>query len=41
MGKRAQAVVVKEKGATLRHAEVIVGLINRRTRAMREAMVVE
>jgi 3-deoxy-D-manno-octulosonic-acid transferase len=41
MGKRAQMVVVKEKGATLRHAEVIVGLINRRSRALREAMVVE
>jgi 3-deoxy-D-manno-octulosonic-acid transferase len=40
MGRRAQAVVMKEKGATLRHAEVIVGLLNKRGRAMREAMVV-
>jgi 3-deoxy-D-manno-octulosonic-acid transferase len=40
MGKRAQQVVIKEKGATLRHAEVIVGLLNRRNRAMRESMVV-
>jgi 3-deoxy-D-manno-octulosonic-acid transferase len=39
MGRRAQQVVVKEKGATLRHAEVIVGLLNRRNRAMREGMV--
>jgi 3-deoxy-D-manno-octulosonic-acid transferase len=41
MGRRAQAVVMKEKGATLRHAEVIVGLLNKRGRAMREAMLVE
>jgi 3-deoxy-D-manno-octulosonic-acid transferase len=41
MGRRAQAVVMKEKGATLRHAEVIVGLLNRRGRAMREAMLAE
>ena len=40
MGKRGQQVVVKEKGATLRHAEVIVGLLNRRNRVMRESMVV-
>jgi 3-deoxy-D-manno-octulosonic-acid transferase len=40
MGRRAQQVVVKEKGATLRHAEVIVGLLNRRNRTMRESMVV-
>jgi hypothetical protein len=39
MGKRAQQVVVKEKGATLRHAEVIVGLLNRRNRALREGLV--
>jgi 3-deoxy-D-manno-octulosonic-acid transferase len=39
MGKRAQQVIVKEKGATLRHAEVIIGLLNRRNRAMREGMV--
>jgi len=32
MGARARAVVNKEKGATLRHAEVIVGLLNRRGR---------
>jgi 3-deoxy-D-manno-octulosonic-acid transferase len=41
MGRRAQAVVMKEKGATLRHAEVIVGLLNKRGRAMREAIVAE
>jgi 3-deoxy-D-manno-octulosonic-acid transferase len=40
MGRRGQAVVVKEKGATLRHAEVVVGLLNRRARGMREAVVV-
>jgi hypothetical protein len=39
MGKRGQQVVVREKGATLRHAEVIVGLLNRRNRTMREGMV--
>jgi 3-deoxy-D-manno-octulosonic-acid transferase len=32
MGARARAVVMKEKGATLRHAEVIVGLLNNRAR---------
>jgi 3-deoxy-D-manno-octulosonic-acid transferase len=32
MGARARGVVMKEKGATLRHAEVIVGLLNRRGR---------
>jgi 3-deoxy-D-manno-octulosonic-acid transferase len=37
MARRAQAVVVKEKGATLRHAEVVVGLLNRRARGMRFA----
>jgi 3-deoxy-D-manno-octulosonic-acid transferase len=34
MARRAQEVVQKEKGATLRHAEVIVGLLaNRAARA--------
>jgi len=41
MGRRAQAVVRKEKGATLRHAEVILGLLNKRERAMRENMVMQ
>jgi 3-deoxy-D-manno-octulosonic-acid transferase len=41
MGRRAQAVVQKEKGATLRHAEVILGLLNKRGRAMRESMVMQ
>jgi 3-deoxy-D-manno-octulosonic-acid transferase len=35
MGRRAQGVVIKERGATLRNAEVIVGLLNKRGRAMR------
>jgi 3-deoxy-D-manno-octulosonic-acid transferase len=33
MGRRAQQVVAKEKGATLRHAEVVLGLLNKRERA--------
>jgi 3-deoxy-D-manno-octulosonic-acid transferase len=41
MGHRAQAVVQKEKGATLRHAEVILGLLNKRGRAIRESMVMQ
>jgi 3-deoxy-D-manno-octulosonic-acid transferase len=32
MGGRAQQVVAKEKGATLRHAEVVLGLLNKRAR---------
>jgi 3-deoxy-D-manno-octulosonic-acid transferase len=35
MARRAQQVVVKEQGATLRHAEVIVGLLGKRARGMR------
>jgi 3-deoxy-D-manno-octulosonic-acid transferase len=41
MARRAQAVCVKERGATLRHAEVIYGLLNRRGKVMRDAVVVE
>ena len=32
MGKRAQQVVASQKGATLRHAEVVLGLLNKRER---------
>src|SRR5438067_6095394 len=41
MARRAQAVVVKEKGATLRHAEVVGWLLARRGRALREAIVAQ
>jgi 3-deoxy-D-manno-octulosonic-acid transferase len=32
MGRQAQAVVLKERGATLKHAEVIVGLLTKKGR---------
>jgi 3-deoxy-D-manno-octulosonic-acid transferase len=40
MATRAQAVVVKERGATLRNAEVIYGLLNRRGQRLRETLIV-
>lgn len=33
MGRRVREVVLKERGATLRHAEVIVGLLAKKTRS--------
>ena len=40
MARRAQDVVLKERGATLRNAEVILGLLNRRNQILREKTLV-
>lgn len=39
MSRRAQSVVIREKGATQRHAEVIMGLLAKRGRTLRDHMV--